>query len=78
MLDHVDTILERDVLRLVDRVARFTGQSSIYLINTLLLDALYDCCSGECDTCIFRKRVPGDPDRIDREPRYYCGLFEEV
>ena len=34
-------------------------------------------CTGDCDDCMFRKRVPGDLDRIDREPQYYCGLFTE-
>lgn len=29
-------------------------------------------CTGECDSCPHRKRVPGDIDRIDREPRYFC------
>lgn len=34
-------------------------------------------CPGECDGCRYKKRVPGDVDRIDREPRYYCGLIYE-
>lgn len=29
-------------------------------------------CTGECDSCPHKKRVPGDIDRIDREPRYFC------
>lgn len=40
------------------------------------IELLEEECSGECDHCMFRERVPGDTDRIDREPRYYCSLFE--
>ena len=32
-------------------------------------------CPGECDGCRYKKRVPGDVDRIDREPMYYCSLI---
>lgn len=35
-------------------------------------------CYGDCDYCPHRYIVPGTEDRIDREPRYYCSLFEEV
>ena len=34
-------------------------------------------CSGDCDYCPFKKVVLGTEDRIDREPSYYCGLFDE-
>lgn len=34
-------------------------------------------CNGDCDYCPFKKTVPGTDDRIDREPSYYCGLFDE-
>lgn len=34
-------------------------------------DMMSDC-TGECDSCPHRKRVPGDIDRIDREPAYFC------
>lgn len=34
-------VLERDVLRLVDRMARDECRSRSYIINTLLLEALY-------------------------------------
>ena len=33
-------VLERDVLRLVDRMARDEGRSRSYIINMLLLEAL--------------------------------------
>ena len=33
-------------------------------------------CTGECECCKHCKRVPGDYDRIDREPRYFCDLEE--
>lgn len=34
-------VLERDVLRLVDRMAREEGRSRSYIINMLLSEALY-------------------------------------
>lgn len=39
-----------------------------------------DCCSlfGDCDECKYRRIVPGTDERIDREPKYYCSLFDEV
>ena len=43
-----------------------------------LEEQLEDDCNEDCDHCQFRRRVPGDIDRIDREPRYYCSRFEEV
>ena len=39
-------------------------------------DILEDQCDGECDYCRYRMTVPGTDERIDREPTYYCGLFE--
>lgn len=44
-------------------------------IMTRLSDTLKERmadCTGECDGCRHKKRVPGDIDRIDREPRYFC------
>lgn len=35
-------------------------------------------CNGECDYCSHRRTVPGTDERIDREPSYYCSLFEET
>lgn len=35
-------------------------------------------CIGDCDHCMYKMRVPYDDDRIDREPRYYCGLFDDM
>lgn len=35
-------------------------------------------CTGDCDGCRHKKRVPGDIDRIDREPRYFCDYEKEV
>lgn len=35
-------------------------------------------CTGECDYCGHRRTVPGTDERIDREPSYYCSLFEET
>lgn len=29
-------------------------------------------CDGDCDECVMKMRVPGDTDRIDREPQYIC------
>ena len=55
------------------------GSCGGYIMTRLsetLIEKMYDC-SGDCDTCPHRKRVPGDYDRIDREPRYYCD-YEEV
>lgn len=34
------------------------------------------CDDGECDHCPYRMIVPGTDERIDREPAYYCSLFE--
>lgn len=49
------------------------------MVNTLLdqkTDMYFTMkCPGECDGCRYKKRVPGDVDRIDREPRYYCSLI---
>lgn len=42
-----------------------------------LIEAGEDC-SGDCDYCPFKYVVPGTDDRIDREPKYYCGLFDEL
>lgn len=42
------------------------------------IEIMEDACVGDCDHCPFRSRLPGDIDRIDREPRYYCSLFDEV
>ena len=39
-------------------------------------DERNDECTGECDSCPYKTRVPGDYDRIDREPRYFCKLYE--
>ena len=33
-------------------------------------------CDGECDHCPYKRTVPGTDERIDREPAYYCSLFE--
>ena len=35
-------------------------------------------CSGECDYCMYKSIVPGTDERIDREPRYYCSLYEKM
>ena len=40
-------------------------------------EILEDECSGECDYCPYRKIVRY-AERIDREPEYICGLFEEA
>lgn len=42
------------------------------------IEALEEECTGDCDYCMYKKRVPGDTDRIDREPHYYCGLFDDM
>ena len=34
-------------------------------------------CDGDCDYCKYRSTVPGTDERIDREPAYYCSLFEK-
>lgn len=34
-------------------------------------------CSGECDYCKWKKIISGTDERIDREPQYYCGLFQK-
>ena len=39
-------------------------------------EILEDECSGDCDYCPYRKIVRY-AERIDREPEYICGLFEE-
>ena len=40
------------------------------------LEEIMTDCTGECDSCPHRKRVPGDIDRIDREPQYFCDYQE--
>lgn len=35
-------------------------------------------CTGDCDYCRYKYIVPGTDERIDREPRYYCGLFDDM
>jgi len=35
-------------------------------------------CTGDCDYCRYKYIVPGTDERIDREPRYYCGLFDDI
>ena len=37
-----------------------------------------DTCSGECDYCMYKSIVPGTDERIDREPRYFCSLYEKI
>ena len=41
-------------------------------------DAEDGACDGDCDYCRYRMTVPGSDERIDREPWYYCGLYDEV
>lgn len=38
----------------------------------------YDECTGDCDYCRYKYTVPGTDERIDREPSYYCGLFDRM
>lgn len=38
---------------------------------------ILDLCSGDCDYCYWKRTVPGTDERIDREPSYYCALFEK-
>lgn len=35
-------------------------------------------CTGDCDYCRHKRTVPGTDERIDREPSYYCALWEEA
>ena len=42
------------------------------------IEILEDECDGDCDYCRFRMTIPGTDERIDREPAYYCGLFERT
>ena len=35
-------------------------------------------CSGDCDQCYWKTVVPGTDERIDREPAYYCRLFDDI
>ena len=35
-------------------------------------------CDGDCDYCEWRAVIPGTDERIDREPAYYCMLFDRV
>ena len=35
-------------------------------------------CSGDCDYCYWKTVVPGTDERIDREPAYYCRLFDDI
>lgn len=37
---------------------------------------LEDECSGDCDYCPYKGIRPGSGERIDREPDYYCTLFD--
>lgn len=39
---------------------------------------LMEDCNGDCDYCRFKRTVEGTDERIDREPAYYCGLFDET
>ena len=59
-----------------DRLER--GSCTGYVMTRLsnpLKERMADC-TGECDGCRHKKRVPGDIDRIDREPRYFCDYEE--
>lgn len=35
-------------------------------------------CSGDCDYCPFKVVEPSTAERIDREPHFYCSLFDDV
>lgn len=35
-------------------------------------------CNGDCDYCIYKSIVPGTDERIDREPKYFCSLYEKM
>ena len=54
------------------------GEASLAARIIIDISALNGTCDGECEHCSFRRRVPGDIDRIDCEPRYYCSLVEEI
>lgn len=40
-------------------------------------DILEDECNYECEYCPWARTVPVTESRIDLEPRWYCGLFED-
>lgn len=65
----------RPVFETVESWKEFADEETEKALSAIMQDLaelMPDDCTGDCDSCPHRKRVPGDTDRIDREPRYFC------